>query len=320
MHGGAPGTAAEWRERFGRLRAAGIGAVLVSGGPTALLATAARETGLAFHRWIWVLNRPGDEWAKTEHPEWFSVSRAGDSSLTHPPYVGYYQWVCPTREDVRAYLRGLVADIARDPDVAGVHLDYIRHPDVILPVGLWAKYGLVQDREYPQFDFCYCDVCRRTFAARAGTDPLDLPDPPADRAWREFRWESVTAVVRTLAETIRAHGKTVSAAVFPTPDLARRLVRQAWDAWPLDAVFPMLYHNFYEEPVAWIGRAARSGVTALAGRCPLYAGLYLPALDPAELVTAVQAARDAGAAGFSVFEMDGLTAAHRASLAAVVGP
>ncbi len=319
VHGDAAGTAGEWRDRFARLRQAGVTGVLVSGGPTPLLSDAARAAGLAFHRWMWILNRPGDEWAKTNHPEWFAVSRNGDSSLEKPPYVGYYQWVCPTRAPVREYLRGLVAEVARDPLVDGVHLDYIRLPDVILPVGLWAKYGLVQDRELAPFDFCYCAVCRAEFRSRHGLDPLALPDPPQDQAWRRFRWDAVTGVVRVLAGEIRQQKKVVSAAVFPTPALARRLVRQAWDTWPLDAVFPMLYHRFYEEPVAWIGMAAREGVAALDGRFPLHTGLYLPDLTPPELAAAVQATRGAGAAGFSLFEMGGLTDAHHAALRAALG-
>ena len=36
---------------------------------------------------------------------------------------------------------------------------------------------------------------------------------------------------------------------------------------------------------------------ALAGRRPLYTGLYLPALSPEELAQAIAFARDAGASG-----------------------
>lgn len=306
VHGGAETPPDEWRRRFGRLRAAGLTGVLVNGGDLDALARAAHAEGLRFHRWIWTLNRSGDAWVKANHPEWFSRSRKGDSSLEKPPYVGYYQWLCPSREAVREYLRREVDQIASHPEVDGVHLDYIRHPDVILPRGLWEKYHLVQDREYPQFDFCYCDVCRDQFGARHGVDPSTLADPTADEAWRRFRWDSVTGVVEGLAAAARDHGKEISAAVFPTPAIARRLVRQDWDAWPLDRVFPMLYHGFYREPVSWIGRAAREGVAALRGRVPLHAGVYLPDLSPAELGDAVRIAREAGAAGVSVFEMGGL--------------
>jgi len=215
---------------------------------------------------------------------------------------------------VREYLRGVVDELAAHPGVAGVHLDYIRHPDVILPVALWPKYNLVQDREYPEFDFCYCEVCRARFRAESGTDPFDLPDPTADQAWREFRWRSVTGVVSTLSQAVRARGKVITAAVFPTPAIARRLVRQAWEQWPLDAVFPMIYHGFYNEPVEWVGEAAREGVRALPPDEPLHAGLYLPDLSPPDLARAVGLARQAGASGVSLFEMEGLTDAHLSAL------
>lgn len=311
---------AVWRSHFARLRAAGLSGVLVSGGDTARLADAARAEGLAFHAWTWICNRSGDAWVKANHPEWFSVSRKGESSLTRPPYVPYYQWLCPSREPVREYLRGVVGDIAAIPGVDGVHLDYIRHPDVILPKALWAKYGLVQDHEMAEFDFCYCEVCRESFRKEAGTDPLRLPDPAANQAWREFRWHSVTGLVTRLAEAVRGKGKLISAAVFPTPTIARRLVRQEWDRWPLDLVFPMTYHGFYEEQIPWIEGAVREGVVAPHGRAPLYSGLYLPDIQPAQLSQAIAAARAGGAAGVSLFEMGALSDAHLAVLKGALAP
>jgi len=309
---------AEWRRRFARVRRAGVRGVLVSGGDTGVLSDAARAEGLEFHRWIWTLNRNGDAWARETHPEWFTVSRDGDSSLEKPPYVDYYRWVCPTREPVREYLRGVVDELAADDRIDGVHLDYVRHCDVILPVGLWSKYDLVQDREYPEFDFCYCEVCRAAFRDQTGRDPMELPGPPSDEAWRRFRWDSVTGCVEVLAAAARARGKPITAAVFPTPALARKLVRQAWDEWPVDAVFPMLYHRFYEEDIPWIGRCVEEG-RAAARPGTLYAGLYLPDLDPAGLARAVAVARNAGAGGVSMFEMGGLSDEHLAALVEALG-
>ncbi len=96
--------------------------------------------------------------------------------------------------------------------------------------------------------------------------------------------------------------------------IARTLVRQAWDTWPLDVVFPMLYHTFYEEDITWIGRGVAQGVAALPASEPLYAGLYLPSLDPQQLATAVRTVRDNGAAGVSCFDSGGLTDQHLAAL------
>ncbi|KPK04215.1 MAG: hypothetical protein AMS20_08960 [Gemmatimonas sp. SG8_28] len=314
VHGGGNRTGTDWHEAFARLRGAGVHGVLVGGGDLAALADAAHTEGLAFHRWIWTLNRSGDAWVIDNHPEWFTVSREGRSSLEHPPYVGYYRWLCPTRQEVRTYLSEQVAELASDPAIDGVHLDYVRHSDVILPRGLWAKYGLVQDREYPEFDFCYCTACRESFRAQSGIDPSSFLDPSADEAWRRFRWESVTGLVRALAESAHRFETPITAAVFPSPAIARRLVRQAWDEWPLDAFFPMLYHGFYEQDIAWIGQTVREGVIALGGRAPLYAGLYLPDLPPEKLARATEVAVDGGAAGVAAFEMGRLTDEHLQAL------
>jgi len=313
VHGGGNRTGQEWQDQYGRLADAGFHGVLVGGGDTSIHAEAAHTAGLEFHRWIWTLNRNGDEEVKTHHPEWFTVSRKGESSLTHPPYVGYYKWLCPTRPEVREYLRNSIRGIARESGVDGVHLDYVRHCDVILPRGLWSKYNLIQDQEHPEFDFCYCYACREAFASIHNTDPLELPNPAANKAWRQFRWDGVTGVVKILAEAVHREGKPITAAVFPTPSIARRLVRQAWDEWPVDAVFPMLYHSFYEEGLDWIGVCVKEGLASESSResvqaspRQLFAGLYLPSLPETDRERAVEIARAAGAHGVSFFEMAGL--------------
>jgi uncharacterized lipoprotein YddW (UPF0748 family) len=314
VHGDRDHDLAGWRARFGRIREAGIEGVLIGGGDVELLAEATRAEGLTFHRWVWTLNRNWDAWAKENHPEWFTVSRNGQSTLEHPPYVGYYRWFCPTREPVRRYVAAELGEVASGP-VDAVHLDYVRHSDVILPRGLWDTYDLVQDHEYAEFDFCYCEVCREEFARLDGRDPMELADPQADEAWRRFRWDSVTGLVERVAEAVHGRGTELSAAVFPTPSIARRLVRQAWEQWPVDMVFPMLYNGFYEEGIPWIGAGVREGVAALGGR-PLYAGLYLPDLTPAQLTEAMITARDAGASGVSFFQMEALTDEHLRAVSA----
>ncbi len=146
----------DWRQQFARLREAGFHAVLSGGGNREIVSAAAHAEGLEYHRWFWTMNRNGDFWAKENHPEWFTVSRNLESSLEKPPYVNYYRWVCPSRAPVREYLSGRVGELAANPAIDGVHLDYVRHCDVILPRGLWDQYNLVQDVEHPEFDFCYC--------------------------------------------------------------------------------------------------------------------------------------------------------------------
>jgi len=47
-------------------------------------------------------------------------------------------------------------------------------------------------------------------------------------------------------------------------------------------------------------------------------GLYVPALSPGELAEAIRLARDAGAAGFSLFDLNPLTEAHIAAIEATM--
>lgn len=307
----------EWRRQLATLKRGGIDAILIGGSADSyrrIVPIAAAE-GLEVHAWQFTMMR-GENVAA--HPEWYAVSRSGVSTATKAPYVDYYKFMCPSRHEVRAYVRGVMRELAQVEGLASLHLDYIRYPDVILPVALWPKYNLVQDREYPQFDFCYCSVCRERFRRLAGVDPMEIPDPPAHRAWLQYRYDTITTLVNEIADDVHAAKKPLTAAVFPTPAIARALVRQEWTKWRLDAVLPMLYHGFYKEEVSWIERATREGVQALGGRAPLYAGLYVPDLAPADLARAADYAFAGGAKGISLFEGQMLTPEHWTRLAPVL--
>ena len=291
-------------------RQAGIHGILLGGGYERVIPLA-REAGIEVHAWTWALNNGA---MQKKHPEWYTVNRNGVSVVEKPPYVGYYKWLCPTRPAVRRFLAERVDRLAATEGLAGVHLDYIRYCDVILPVALQPKYGLVQDREMPQFDYCYCSACRAAFKEKEGIDPLELPDPTASEAWRRFRWDSVTDVVNLLARVVHRRKLAITAAVFPTPALARKLVRQDWPRWNLNAVFPMIYHRFYNQPIEWIRTATREGTAALPKERPLYSGVYN--LKPDELARAVGLASEGGAQGISVF--GGFGARHQQALRATL--
>lgn len=100
-----------------------------------------------------------------------------------------------TIEGVHEFLKRRVSELAQYDDLTGTHLDYIRQLDVILASSLQPKYGIIQDREYPEFDYCYCDVYRQGFAAESGIDPIDLDDPSASEQWRQYRYDLITRIV-----------------------------------------------------------------------------------------------------------------------------
>jgi len=261
----------------------------------------ARENGIEAHRWIWTLNRGEKELLNT-HPEWYAVNREGNSCADKPPYVNYYRWLCPSRPEVHQYMEDQVRQVLDKEYVDGIHLDYVRYCDVILPVNLWDKYKIVQTSELPEYDFCYCDNCRSGFKELKGYDPLDIQYPGQSLSFRNFRYDNVTRLVNRLAKVAASYHKSISAAVFPTPEVARRIVRQDWTNWNLNAVCPMIYHGFYREDIAWIGDAVKEGMRWLCGKFPLYAGLFLPDFKSnEELEKGIEYALNNGASGVSLF-------------------
>ncbi len=260
---------------------------------------AAKAAGLEAHRWMWTFNRA--ELIST-HPEWYSKNRKGESCADKPPYVNYYRWLCPSRPEVQQYLEQQVMDIVSKDYIDGVHLDYVRFCDVILPVNLWANYHIEQTKELPQYDYCYCEVCKAKFKNDFGLNIDEIEFPEASLSWRLFRYHDITRVVNSLSDIAHQHKKPITAAVFPTPEVARRNVRQDWTNWHLDGVCPMIYHGFYKEKVTWIGDAVAEGVHFLAGSFPLYAGLYLSDFkNNDEIRQGVQLALKNGASGVSLF-------------------
>lgn len=292
----------------------GIDAVLINTGtdPELLerLVPIAREQDLEVHAWIMAMNRPGDSIA-LQHPDWYTVSREGKSTFDTRPYVDYYQWLCPTRKESREHVLGLVEGLARVEGVSSVHLDYIRFSDIFLPIGLLPKYDLEQNEELPEFDFCYCEVCIAEFERKHHKNPLQMENPELDIEWKQFRLNRIKDVVDEAYTIAHQNGKQLTAAVFPYPEMADHMVRQRWDKWKIDAVLPMIYHNFYNEEVDWIGYATKQGVTDLSSRdTELHTGVFVPELSPEELERAIELARENGARGVSFFDGNALTTAQ----------
>ncbi len=259
-----------------------------------------KEAGLEAHYWLWTMNRRD---LLEKHPEWGAVSRSGKSTYDNPPYVDYYRFLCPTHPGVADTIAADYLRCANLKYVDGMQLDYVRFPDVVLPTSLWSNYGIDQSSELPEYDFCYCDLCREEFKKLTGRDPLLEQYPAQDQSWLNFRLDAITKVVRKIHETLAADGKFLSAAVFPGPSMATKMVRQDWGNWPLPAYFPMIYNGFYNEGPQWIGRSVAESVKAVGGKALIYAGIMYPDLKKGDdFEKALDAAYQNGAAGVSIFD------------------
>lgn len=307
---------AAWNGKFAKYRAAGVDTVIIGGSAEQLAALTplARRAGLRVIAWVWALNRPQDADFLKEHPECYAVSRNGKSCAVEKerPYVGYYQFLCPNHPAVREHLRSVVDSYAAIPGVSAIQLDYMRLPDVILPRGLWEKYGLTMDHEMAPYDFCYCDTCRRLFREKYGRDVQE--DAEHDAEWREFRLQSVADLASALCGRARVLGKGAACAVFPTPQLASKLVRQDWSRFPLDLALPMDYFSFYNEPAAWVDDMAAAAMQQTQGRFPIAPGLHLPDYDTHSLPQALDRLRALRVPGISLFSDEEFTPALQQAL------
>ncbi len=266
----------------------------------------AKAAGLEVHGWMWSMpcNDPA---IRAQHPDWFAVNGLGESAGEKPAYVNYYRFLCPNRAGAQEFIQTTVREIAAISEIDGIHLDYIRFPDVILAEALQPKYNIVQDREYPQYDYCYCQVCREKFKSQTGIDPLDMSDPGQNQEWIQFRYDSINNLVKNiLAPEARKKNKKVTAAVFPN----WQMVRQQWSTWQLDAVLPMLYNSFYNAGPAWIQEHTQKGKASLSPQTRLHSGLFVPGMSPDDLTNAIKAAWAGNADGYALFNAGSLNDEH----------
>ncbi len=297
-----------WKELFDKLLNGNVNGLLVNGSNELYekIGPLSQQSGIQLHAWRWTMNR-GDH--MKDHPEWYTVNRLGQSVVDKPPYVGYYRWLCPSRPEVKDVLVKDYSELASIPGITGVHLDYVRYSDIYLPEALLPKYNLVQDFEMPEFDYCYCPLCRSTFKQKHGYDPMDNADPSLDKTWHQFRLDQLVTVVQAIARAVHAKESVITAAVFPTPELSRRMVRQDWARFNLDAYLPMLYNEFYRKPTDWIGESVAEIRKEIGRTPPVYAGLMINhrTFTPAVLAKTIRQVRDAGGQGISAFTAGGLT-------------
>lgn len=292
---------------FDRYKSHGIDALLPGGSNEfyARISRLGKKAGIEIHAWRWTMNRGH---YIQDHPEWYAVNRKGESCAgANPPYVNYYRWLCPSHEEVKDIIVKDYSELCDIPELTGVHLDYVRYCDIYLPKELQPKYNLVQDHEMPEYDYCYCNTCRRLFREQTGIDPLDLDDPASNTAWRDFRLNQLVRLVQAIVEEVHRKGKRITAAVFPTPGMSRTMVRQDWPKFGLDAYLPMLYHNFYGEPESWIGKCIKESLTELPRGTPVFAGIFRGAVKTADIASIYSMVRENGGMGLSFFTADNLT-------------
>jgi uncharacterized lipoprotein YddW (UPF0748 family) len=303
----------------------------------ATLVERAHAAGLRVHAWVNVLSlstNAGAPLLRDLGAGAVQVDQWGRSLLDYPGYdvppeeAKSYRigtpalYLDPAAPGVAERLAATFEELLRRyPGLDGLHLDYIRFPDV-LPYLPGTRFGV-------GLSFGYGAASRTRFEAETGlTAPFAERREHADRfdAWRR---EQLSALVGRIAERARAArpGVLLSAAVYPDHERAYQGLFQDWRGWleagQLDVAVPMLY--------ATDERLFRYQVAELAGlpeadRIWVGLGSWLFERDPSRAVAqtrAVEARPPLGVAFFSwdsLREMPGLRAALAGTATASAAP
>lgn len=323
-------TPEQWDNYFSKSANAGIDAIIlechggypeVIGDSTAFRDSAAiqiiktalpyaKKYHIELHAWMWTINRTEMSLRKA-HPDWYQVNASGQSCLDIKLYDReHYRWLCPSRQETIQYLKDRVDELAEIEGLTGIHLDFIRYPDVILPYALHESRHVVQDKVYPQWDFCYCDVCRKNFKDKTGIDPIELKDPTSNAEWMQYRWDALSNVASEVCKEIKAKNKVASVAVFASPEESKKLVRQDWANFKnVDVIFPMIYQKFYGWSDEMVETATREGVEALKKNNSsgyLCSGLFVGHVPQDRISEFFHYASNGGSKGVCLFSLEGI--------------
>jgi uncharacterized lipoprotein YddW (UPF0748 family) len=232
--------------------------------PLGALLPAAHAAGLEVHAWmncalVWSAPQPprNPRHVVREHPEW--IARLADGRRMDQVTARERRrlgiegvFLAPAHPGVQAWVAGAARELVSRYPVDGLHLDYIRLPDVA--VGFDA-------------------TTRARFALVTGIDPsrrsrLTWPERVRfDSLWSEFHREQVTGLVRTVRDSIATvrPGLHLSAAVIADTAHANGRLAQAWSAWLRDGLVDRVFVMCYAPDVQRVldqltGYAERLGV------------------------------------------------------------
>ena len=189
----------------------------------------------------------------------------------------FLPWLCPSQQSNRRALLQTAQGLVQRYPLAGLHLDLIR---------------------YPGSQGCYCDSCQAGFkqwSRRSG-----------NQSRQEYRRELITSLVQEIRQAVKKTRPEIlfSAAVYTDWQSARVTVGQDWVNWQkqglLDFVCPMNYRASSALFASDLERQKQQ-LGSMNGLLPGI-GVSSERLSLQELARQIQCCRNAGAAGFILFE------------------
>lgn len=261
--------------------------------PLAYAIDQAREHQIKVQAWVIVFNAtPLDSklvqqnYIYRNHPEWITYN-AQTQRMRSSAQFGYF--IDPGIPQVQDYLLDVFSDIVSGyPELYGLHLDYVRYPDVI-----WG----------------YHPISLRRFS----TEGRGL-------SWNQWRTQQVTEFVSRCRQRIKSINPNImlSAAVFADINEARNQYAQDWYSWLqdglIDRAYPMAYQmnlGIFERQMLHMIRACNAADIVVGIRAWDTQGRNLMDTDDKpycidDVAARIKTIREYGFAGIALFSYEGL--------------
>ncbi|MCX5800778.1 MAG: family 10 glycosylhydrolase [Candidatus Eisenbacteria bacterium] len=278
--------------------------------PLAYLLTQAHRSDFAVHLWLNAFLVWSAPWKPTNtehvmlsHPDWVAVRSDGrplsELSREEVESMGIEGvFLAPGNPGVREHIRAVVRELVQNYDVDGVHLDYVRYPDMAVGYDRGTRtefmrcYGVDPDRIANNRE-----AMAELFGKRGLQDLEGL--------WKKWRVSSVDALVDSVRCDLKSVAPRVklSAAVVADPRSALGRYAQDWPAWlergTLDFAVPMCY----SASTGFVRNQVRT-IKDLVGESRFYPGIAMYNQSPGRVVEKVRVLRQMGIKGFSMFCYD----------------
>lgn len=259
--------------------------------------TEGHKRGLKIHAW-YVVNSDAAFLAAYPDEGMFHYRRGLDGERVSPISISY-----------RRYLQDLIAEVVKNYDIDGIHLDYVRYPHAVFgfsdtELSLAGEYGI--DVEYIKqlIEATFYDPADNVTIFQA----LQNGDPEVIK-WVEYRSKIITDLAQELKDVVAEAGADLvySAALMPegaTDEVFAAIhYGQLYEPFGdiFDLVIPMAYWKDFGQEPSWVGTVTENTVR-LVGNSKTYAGLQAYSiLGSRSLEVAHQSALQNGADGIVLF-------------------
>ncbi len=210
--------------------------------PLAIALEEAHSRGISLHAWLNPLRLQTEE-QMNALPDSFITKQWTDSGNGYVKLIGGRWYLVPVYEEVRQLVSSAAEEILTQYKVDGIHIDDYFYPT-----------------QEPSFD-------AEAFAASGASDLA------------EWRRENVTAMVKSLRDTVHKHGSRLKFGISPQGNISADRDRlyadvELWssDATYADYIVPQIYFGFENETCPfeptlrrWEELTADSGVSLIVG-------------------------------------------------------